>query len=207
MCTWKGSLLFFQVRCRPKHGEVPHGHPHPLSILPKPAITSSRPSREILPSAARPMRHNFTWCSYCIDFYCHCLRPWQGIFVDLEKLIFNLPAGILISPTFEDSATSDRRSSSLTNGVEVHLFSNAQNLSIRDTAIHNTGRDMIINNYIYPKHEPVCACFPYVAFLDDLGGLSQSPSNIVSQWPNLCLVTIMRDCTRFGYWCIFMKCM
>ncbi|KIM35423.1 hypothetical protein M413DRAFT_14578 [Hebeloma cylindrosporum] len=37
----------------------------------------------------------------------------------------------------------------------VHMFSNAQNLSIRDTAIHNVGRDLMIinNNYTY-WHEP-----------------------------------------------------
>jgi hypothetical protein len=50
------------------------------------------------------------------------------------------------------------------------MFSDAQNTSIRDTAIHNAGRDMIINNYIYPKPEPVCAAFPYLAPSDDLGG-------------------------------------
>jgi len=52
------------------------------------------------------------------------------------------------------------------------MFSDAQNLSIRDTAIHNAGGDMIINNYIYSKPKPVCARFPYLASSDDLGGLS-----------------------------------
>jgi len=52
------------------------------------------------------------------------------------------------------------------------MFTNAQNLSIRDAAIHNAGRDMIINNYIYPKPEPVRTRFPYVSSSDDLGGLS-----------------------------------
>ena len=57
--------------------------------------------------------------------------------------------------------------------VKVHMFSNAQNLSIRDTAIHNAGRDItIINNYIYTEPEPVCAHFPYVTSSDDLRGLS-----------------------------------
>jgi hypothetical protein len=56
--------------------------------------------------------------------------------------------------------------------MKVYMFSDAKNLSIRDTAIHNAGRDMIINNYIYPKPEAVCARFAYVASLDDLDGLS-----------------------------------
>jgi len=38
------------------------------------------------------------------------------------------------------------------------MFSNAQNLSIRDTVIHNAGRDItIINNYTYTEPEPVRA--------------------------------------------------
>jgi len=52
------------------------------------------------------------------------------------------------------------------------MFADAQNLSIRDTAILSAGRDMIINNYIYPKPEQVRARFPYVASSGDLGGLS-----------------------------------
>jgi hypothetical protein len=49
------------------------------------------------------------------------------------------------------------------------MFSNAQNLSIWDTAINNAGRDLaihnagrdltIINNYIYHQPEPVLALF------------------------------------------------
>jgi hypothetical protein len=55
--------------------------------------------------------------------------------------------------------------------VKLHMFSNAQNLSIRDTAIHNSGRDMtIINNYIYTEPQPVRARFPYVTSSDDLRG-------------------------------------
>jgi hypothetical protein len=53
------------------------------------------------------------------------------------------------------------------------MFSNAQNLLIRDTAIHNAGRDIIIiNHYTYAEPKPVCSRFPYVTFSDDLGGLS-----------------------------------
>ena len=52
------------------------------------------------------------------------------------------------------------------------MFSDAQDLSIRDTAIHNAGRDMIIHNYMYPKPEPVCAPLLYLASPDDIGGLS-----------------------------------
>jgi hypothetical protein len=53
------------------------------------------------------------------------------------------------------------------------MFSNAQNLSIRDTAIHSAGGDItIINNYTYNEPEPVCAPFPCVTCSDDLGGLS-----------------------------------
>jgi hypothetical protein len=52
------------------------------------------------------------------------------------------------------------------------MFSNAQNISIRDTAIHNSGRDIIINNYIYTEPQPVRARFPYVTSSDDLRGLS-----------------------------------
>jgi hypothetical protein len=53
------------------------------------------------------------------------------------------------------------------------MLSNAQNLSIRDTAIHNAGRDItIINNYIYTEPVPVRTRFSYVTSSDDLGGLS-----------------------------------
>lgn len=38
------------------------------------------------------------------------------------------------------------------------MFSNARNLSIRDTAIHNAGRDIIIN-YIYTEPQPVRFAF------------------------------------------------
>jgi hypothetical protein len=50
------------------------------------------------------------------------------------------------------------------------MFPDAQNTSIRDAAIYTAGRDMIINNYPYPKPEPVCAPFSYLASSDDLGG-------------------------------------
>ena len=51
------------------------------------------------------------------------------------------------------------------------MFSNAQNLSIRDTAIHHAGRDiMIVNNYIYTEPEPVRARFQYVTSSDHSGG-------------------------------------
>jgi hypothetical protein len=53
------------------------------------------------------------------------------------------------------------------------MFSNAQNISIRDTAIHSAGRDItIINNYIYTEPEPVRTHFPCVTSSVDLGGLS-----------------------------------
>ena len=53
------------------------------------------------------------------------------------------------------------------------MFSNAQNISMQDTAIHNSGRDItIINNYIYTEPQPVRARLSYVASSDDLGGLS-----------------------------------
>jgi hypothetical protein len=55
----------------------------------------------------------------------------------------------------------------------MHMFSNAQDILIWDTAIHSAGRDiMIINNYIYAEPEPVGARFLYVISLDDLGELS-----------------------------------
>ena len=51
------------------------------------------------------------------------------------------------------------------------MFTNAQNLLIWDTAIHNSGRDMtIINNYIYTEPQLVRARFPYVTSSDDLRG-------------------------------------
>ena len=57
--------------------------------------------------------------------------------------------------------------------LKVHMFSNAQNISMQDTAIHNSGRDItIINNYIYTEPQPVRARLSYVASSDDLGGLS-----------------------------------
>jgi len=53
------------------------------------------------------------------------------------------------------------------------MFSNAQDILIRDTAIHNAGRDiMIINNYICAQLEPVRPRFLCVTSSDDLGGLS-----------------------------------
>jgi len=53
------------------------------------------------------------------------------------------------------------------------MFSNAQDILIRDTAIHNAGRDiMIINNYIYAEPDPVRARFLCVISSDDLGGFS-----------------------------------
>lgn len=49
--------------------------------------------------------------------------------------------------------------------VKVHMFSNAQDILIRNTAIHSAGRDIIIiNNYIYAETEPVCARFPSHTF-------------------------------------------
>ena len=51
------------------------------------------------------------------------------------------------------------------------MFSNAQNIMIRDTAIHNAGRDMtIINHYTHNEPDPVCTRFPGVT--DNLYGLS-----------------------------------
>jgi hypothetical protein len=60
------------------------------------------------------------------------------------------------------STRSSQTSSVPTNCyVKVHMFSNAQNLLIRDTAIHNAGRDItIINNYTYAEPELVSARFP-----------------------------------------------
>ena len=53
------------------------------------------------------------------------------------------------------------------------MFPNAQDVLIRDTAIHNAGRDItIINNYIYAEPEPVRARYLYVISSDDLGELS-----------------------------------
>jgi len=53
------------------------------------------------------------------------------------------------------------------------MFPNAQDVLIRDTAIHNAGRDItIINNYIYAEPEPVRAHFLCVIPSDDLDGLS-----------------------------------
>ncbi|KIM34848.1 hypothetical protein M413DRAFT_391163 [Hebeloma cylindrosporum] len=60
----------------------------------------------------------------------------------------------------------------------AHMFSNSQNIKIRDTTINNIGRDItIINNYIYHQPDP----FP-----------SRS-----SQWSHLFTVTVIRACTRF----------
>jgi hypothetical protein len=51
------------------------------------------------------------------------------------------------------------------------MFSNAQNLSIRDTVIYNAGRDItIIHNYTSAEPEPVRTRFPYVTSSDDLRG-------------------------------------
>ena len=45
--------------------------------------------------------------------------------------------------------------------MKVHMFTNAQNLSIQDTAIHAVGRDMTIINkyYMYYEPEPVLGRF------------------------------------------------
>ena len=48
------------------------------------------------------------------------------------------------------------------------MLANAQNVSIRGTAIHNAGRDMIIVNHIYVEPETVRARSPDVTYLDDL---------------------------------------
>ena len=49
------------------------------------------------------------------------------------------------------------------------MFNNAQNLAIRDTVIHNAGRDMTII-HIHNEPRPVRAPFPYVISSDNLRG-------------------------------------
>jgi hypothetical protein len=56
--------------------------------------------------------------------------------------------------------------------VKVHMFSNAQNISIRDTAIHNAGRDITIINYTYNEPELVRGRFLCVTSSDDFDRLS-----------------------------------